>query len=69
MSEIIEQEQVGESEVSTVYLGPTHHPPFETMIWSGPLATGEPQERYETREEAIEGHKKWCDRVRLAEKS
>jgi hypothetical protein len=56
----------GDVTVSTVLLGIDHRfgddgPPliFETMIFGGPH--NEYQERYSTREQAEEGHRRACD--------
>lgn len=55
--------------VSTVFLGLDHNfgdgPPhlWETMILGGPL--DQYQERYSSREAALEGHARACERVRL----
>lgn len=56
-----------DTRVSTVFLGLDHRfgegPPllFETMVFGGPL-DGE-MDRYETWEDAVEGHKTMADRV------
>lgn len=58
---------VGETRVSTVWLGLDHRwgegPPliFETMVFGGPLA-GE-CERYCTKEQARDGHARWVAAV------
>jgi hypothetical protein len=64
---VVAKTTVGESRVSTVFLGIDHNwgdgPPllFETMVFEGPL-DGE-QERYSTWEEAEAGHAAMCQRV------
>lgn len=56
--------QVGDYWVSTVFLGLDHNwgggPPvlWETMIFPTPEEDGEYQERYSSKEDAIEGHEK-----------
>ena len=60
--------RVGDVEVSTVWLGLDHGfnpagPPviFETMVFGGPHS--EDQERYCTEEDALDGHRRWVQRV------
>lgn len=51
--------------VSTVFLGIGYGDPpllFETMIFGGGL--NESQERYTTREAALEGHRRWVQYLR-----
>lgn len=57
--------------VSTVFLGLDHNffdtgPPilWESMVFEGPL--DQAQERYTSRADALVGHARLCDRVRLA---
>ena len=64
--------QVGEVEISTVFLGADHNfslqgEPllFETLVFRGKL-DGE-MERYSTVEEARDGHKQMVERVNAAE--
>lgn len=60
--------QVGESTVSTVWLGfdaiDTRQPPliYETLVFDGPLDLV--AERYATEEEARAGHERMVERVR-----
>jgi hypothetical protein len=60
---------IGDSSVSTVFLGLNHQwgdgPPllFETLVFGGPL-DGD-MERYSTYEQAEAGHAAMCERVRL----
>jgi hypothetical protein len=62
-------DHIGESKVSTVFLGLDHNwgegPPllFETMVFGGPL--DDETERYSTYEQAEAGHAAMCERVRL----
>lgn len=57
--------KIGESLVSTVFLGMPHNGgPFETLIFGGFLDCD--GERYETIEQARYGHELWCERVRQA---
>lgn len=62
---------VGDSEVSTVFLGADYSwgdgPPllFETLVFGGPLA--DEMERYSTWEQAIAGHEAMVARCRKAE--
>ena len=62
-------DEVGDSHVSTVFLGLDHRfsgvgPPilFETMVFGGPL--NEEMERYSTYDEAESGHLAMVERVR-----
>lgn len=70
---IVAKTDVGDSKVSTVFLGLDHSwgdgPPmiFETLVFGGPLA-GE-MERYSTWEEAEAGHAAMVERVRAADQS
>ena len=63
-------DKVGETKVSTVFLGMNHAwddgPPliFETMVFGGPL-DGE-QEQYSTEEQAVAGHAAMLARVKEA---
>lgn len=65
---IVAKEQVGDSEVSTVFLGLNHaygdEQPllFETMIFGGSL--DENQWRYHTYDEALDGHAKAVEEVK-----
>lgn len=68
---VVAKTQIGESRVSTVFLGLDHNwsddgPPllFETMVFGGPL--DQEQERCSTWEEAEEMHKQMCERVKEA---
>ena len=64
---IVAKSHIGESKVSTVFLGLDHQwgdgPPliYETMVFGGDL-DGE-QNRYSTREEAESGHKDMVAKV------
>lgn len=67
---IIEQTTIGDAFVSTVFLGVDYnfmqgkgHKPilFETMIFGG--VANDFQERYETYEQAEQGHQKACEMV------
>ena len=72
---IVKKETVGDSRVSTAFLGLDHSfrggppicPPilFETLVFDGPLA--DEMERYPTWEKAEAGHDKMVERVRIAE--
>jgi len=63
--------QIGESEVSTVFIGLDHSfgegplQLFETIVFDGPLA--DEMVRYSTWEEAEKGHKVMVDRVKTHE--
>ena len=63
-------DQIGESKVSTVFLGLDHSsgdgPPllFETMTFGGALS--DECERYTTWDEAVAGHAAMCERVRAS---
>lgn len=67
----VEFSTVGDSEISTVFLGLNHNwsggPPllFETMVFSGAL-DGE-QDRYTTWEQAEAGHKAMVERVKASQ--
>ena len=60
--------EIGDSTVSTVWLGLDHNfspgPPliFETLVFEGPL-DGE-MLRYSTEEDALKGHEAMCARVK-----
>ena len=63
--------EIGESKVSTVFLGVDHSfneegPPmlWETMVFGGAL--DDQMGRYPTREQAVAGHEAMCESVRLA---
>lgn len=64
---IVKKDTVGESLVSTVFLGLNHSfgegPPllFETLVFKGPLA--DEMDRYSTWEEAERGHATMVERV------
>lgn len=64
----VKREMVGESDVSTVFLGLDHSygdgPPvlFETLVFDGPLDME--MDRYETWEEAEKGHAAMVERVK-----
>ena len=64
----VARDTIGESKVSTVFLGLDHQfgsgPPllFETMVFGGPL-DGE-QEHYSTRQQALAGHAEMLRKVR-----
>jgi len=64
----VARETIGESEISTVFLGLDHQwgegPPilFETMVFGGKLA--DEQDRYSTWDEAVAGHKAIVKRVK-----
>jgi hypothetical protein len=64
-------DKVGETTVSTVFLGLDHSfgdgPPllFETMTFEGPIS--DECERYTTWDEAVAGHAVMCERVRSAQ--
>lgn len=66
----VRQEQVGEYWVSTVWLGFDHSfrdgPPliFETMVFKGSWEDLD-MDRYSTEEEAVEGHERMVEKVRL----
>lgn len=75
---VVAKTKVGDKEVSTVWLGLDHRfdadplasdkPPiiFETMIFpQGDIMMEEYMERYSTEEEAIAGHKKAVEELRL----
>jgi len=67
---VVAKTHFGNVEVSTVFLGLNHNfgigPPmlFETMVFGGDL-DGE-MERYSTKEEAVDGHKNFVERVQLS---
>jgi hypothetical protein len=70
---IVIQTQVGESFISTVFLGLDHDftgkgPPilWETMVFGGPLADDE--ERYTSEKLARDGHERMVSRVKYAGK-
>ena len=64
-------DRVGDARISTVFLGLDHAydvgPPliFETMIFGESHALDQEQWRYATREEALEGHARAVEIVRL----
>ena len=66
----VKDETIGESRISTVFLGLDHQfgdgPPliFETMVFGGPLDME--QERYATWEEAEIGHMAMVARVQMS---
>ena len=68
---VVAKTQVGDGEVSTVFLGLDHNfgegPPvlWETMVFGGPL--DEETERYTSREDAKAGHAAMVKRVEEAE--
>lgn len=66
---IVKKTRIGDSEVSTVFLGLDHsfgHESgpliYETLVFGGSLANE--MERCSTPAEALEGHIKMCERVR-----
>lgn len=65
---VVAKTTIGESRVSTVFLGLDHRfgegPPqiFETLVFGGPLA--DEMERYATWEEAEAGHQRMVERVK-----
>lgn len=70
---VIARDDVGDSHVSTVFLGLDHRfgsggPPllFETMVFDGPM-DGE-QDRYCTKDEALAGHAAMLARVKAGAK-
>ena len=70
---IVQKAELGNSIVSTVFLGLDHSFGddsgipilYETMVFGGALADEE--QRYSTKEQALEGHRQMCNRVRKAE--
>lgn len=64
----VERTDLGDAEVSTVFLGSNHNlydgPPeiFETLVFGGPL--DQEMERYSTWDEAVSGHAAMVDRVK-----
>jgi hypothetical protein len=64
----VAQTTVGESDISTVFVGLDHSfgmgtpEVYETLVFGGPL--DQEQERYATREEAVAGHEAMVARVR-----
>ena len=68
---IVEQTQIGDMKVSTVFLGLDHSfgggEPllFETMIFGG--AEDGYQDRYSTWDEAVKGHQFACEKVNVKE--
>jgi len=68
-SRIVEQTNIGDIKVSTVFLGIDHSfnrgKPilFETMIFGGDEDGY--QERYSTWDEAVDGHKFACEKVNI----
>jgi hypothetical protein len=69
-TKIVAKTQVGDAEVSTVWMGLDHGfgdgPPliFETLVFGGPL--DDEMERYSTEEQALAGHEDMVQRVRYA---
>ncbi len=67
-SRVVDQTKIGESEISTVFLGLNHRygegEPllFETMIFGGKEDGF--QERYSTWDEAVKGHEIACNMVK-----
>lgn len=67
---IVAKTKLGDSEVSTVFIGLNHAfgsgPPmiYETMVFGGVL--DQECEHYSTPEEARAGHEAMCDRVNLS---
>ena len=65
---IIAKDTIGDSYISTVFLGLDHSfskgPPllFETLVFGGKL--DQEMDRYSTWDEAIDGHKAMIERVR-----
>ncbi len=65
---IVKKEAIGDSLVSTVFLGLDHEagnePPllFETLVFEGPLA--DEMDRYSTWEQAEQGHAAMVERVK-----
>jgi hypothetical protein len=65
-------DQIGTLSVSTVFLGINHQwgagPPilWETMVFGLPSDVDEIQLRYSSRADALEGHKRACDEIRMA---
>ena len=65
---IVAKTTIGNSDVSTVFLGLDHSfgsgPPliYETLVFGGKLA--DEMNRYTTREQAEQGHREMCERVR-----
>ena len=67
---IVQQTEIGDSVVSTVFLGLDHSFGddsgipilYETMVFGGALADG--MDRYSTKDQALEGHRQMCKRVR-----
>lgn len=63
--------RIGDSDVSTVFLGLDDRfgdgPPliYETLVFGGRL--DDETDRYTTREQAEQGHRKMCERVRATE--
>lgn len=69
---IVEQDHIGKSKVSTVFLGLDHNfsnhgPPvlWKTMVFEGPL--DHTMERYSSQQAARYGHAAMCDRVRITQ--
>ena len=66
----VDETTIGDSRVSTVFLGLDHSfgdgPPliFETLVFGGKL--DQEMERYSTKEQALEGHQAMCKMVREA---
>lgn len=61
-------------DISTVFLGKNHNYDglgapllYETLAFGGPVDEDNPMERYETREQAVEGHARMVRRMRELE--
>lgn len=69
----VDRTTIGNSDVSTVFLGLDHAysggPPvlFETLVFGGELK--DEMDRYHTWDEALAGHAAMCERVRIAEEA
>ena len=65
---VVAKTTIGDSEISTVWLGIDHNwgggPPliFETLVFGGALA--DEMYRYPTEADALKGHALMCERVR-----
>lgn len=67
----VKQEEIDEHYISTVFLGLDHNHSsegapilFETMVFSPNPDYNQYQDRYETWDQALEGHKRVCEFVR-----
>ena len=66
----VQKTELGNSVVSTVFLGLDHSFGddsgipilYETLVFGGALA--DEMQRYSTKEQALEGHRQMCNRVR-----